>query len=160
MVTAQATSLHTYLNDHLSGALAALQLLANLRDTAESAADRELFATLHEDITLDRGTLALVLERAGGTQSSVRQLGGWMAEKAGRLKLMLDDPSRAGLSRFEALEVLSLGIRGKRALWTALQAAQVPLGDTDLEMLVQRADEQFERVERARFEAARRVLRF
>ena len=48
-----------------------------------------------------------------------------------------------------ALETLSLGILGKRALWRVLR--QIPANlNLDFDGLIQRAEDQFERVERMR----------
>jgi hypothetical protein len=61
----------------------------------------------------------------------------------------------------EALDALALGIEGKRALWTALAAGApaVPrLQGVDLNLLQQRAQQQRERVEVWRLEAARKAL--
>ena len=48
---------------------------------------------------------------------------GCLGERLTRLKLPLDDPSEGALYLFEALEVLSLGIEGKRGLWQALASS-------------------------------------
>jgi hypothetical protein len=58
---------------------------------------------------------------------------------------------------FEALEVLALGIQGKRSLWIALAAlapGDARLRQLDLERLAERAQAQFEEVERARLRLA------
>ena len=91
----------------------------------------------------------------------MRLAGGWIGEKVTRLKLLLDDPADSGLRRLESLEVLALGILGKRSLWRALAASveAVPeLRDIDLARLEQRAEDQFARVETARLDAARRAF--
>jgi hypothetical protein len=54
----------------------------------------------------------------------VRDLGGWLAEKAGQLKLLFDDPKHGTLGRLEALEFLELGILGKRGLWRERDSRQ------------------------------------
>ena len=87
----------------------------------------------------------------------VKVLGGWGAEKLGRLKfngqLLGDSP----LSRIVELEALSLGVHGKLALWRALQelelaelsSASVPLAD-----LIARAEQQLAGLESHRLRAA------
>ncbi|HXW08901.1 MAG TPA: hypothetical protein VD833_26960 [Vicinamibacterales bacterium] len=156
----QATdALATYLNDHLSGAVAALRMLDHLIGHAGVPADGAFFTRLRHDISDDRQTLEELLKKTGGRTSTVRQIGGWMAEWAGNLKLYVDDPSRGSLARLEALEFLALGIQGKLALWRALAAAALPaFHGTDFETLVERARDQHERVEIRRIESARRVL--
>jgi hypothetical protein len=61
----------------------------------------------------------------------------------------------------EGLETLALGIQGKLALWRSLAAlgdAVPPLKTLDLARLQSRALEQFERVDRLRLDAVRRIL--
>jgi hypothetical protein len=81
----------------------------------------------------------------------------WVTQKLGRLKFQLGSDL---FGIFEALEVLSLGILGKIALWNALQETNVvpeslPI---DLKELIQWANVQFESVEAARLNYARRSL--
>ena len=100
-----------------------------------------------------------VIRRVGGDASTLRQLGGWVAEKAGRLKLVLDDPAR--LKPLESLELLVIGIQGKRSLWRAL-AAVAPtfsaLNDVDFARMELRAEDQQGRVEEHRLNCARRAF--
>jgi hypothetical protein len=153
------TALHTYLNDHLAGAVAALELLDHLHGTVpESDA---FLTTLREEITADRQVLQSLLHALGGAESAVRQAGGWLTAKFGELKIRLDDPKGRGLRHFEALETLALGIQGKLALWTALEAVSdlVPeLRALDLPDLKRRAQDQHGKVEARRLAAARGAL--
>ena len=64
---------------------------------------------------------------------------------------------RSPLSDVLELEMLVVGITGKRALWTSLREAGVVPGD-ELVRLVARADDQVGRVEAARRRAARRAF--
>ncbi len=154
--------LATYLNDHLAGSTAALQLLDHLVETAGTPAERQFFTTIRAEVADDRATLEDLTRRIGDGPSTLRHIGGWLAEKASRLKLMLDDPSGHTLKELEALEMLTLGIHGKRGLWRALGEVStvVPaLAVVDLLRLEERADDQHARVEARRLDAARRVLR-
>lgn len=148
----------TYLNDHLAGAKTALEILDHLIATATD--DHRPFLTgIKEEISQDRDTLQRLLERLGGHQSAVRQIGGWIAGQAGRLKLLLDDPSRGALEHFEALELLTIGIHGKRLLWRALGHSNIQeFRDIDFVALEQRATDQHDRVDAARLAASRRVI--
>lgn len=79
-----------------------------------------------------------------------------MAEKAGRLKLILDDPG--GLKPLESLELLVIGIHGKQSLWRSLAAVAptVPeLAGLDFVTLQARAEDQHARVEVRRVASAR-----
>lgn len=154
-----AAALHTYLNDHLAGSVVALQLLDQLIEAPVTISDEPFLTQLRAEIAEDRAMLEGLLAQLGGQQSGLRQLGGWLAEKIGRLKLVMDDPAGGALGRMEALEILKIGIHGKQLLWRALAAAAVPgLDGFDLQRLERRAADQQDRVEVRRLEAARRAL--
>jgi hypothetical protein len=152
-------ALVTYLNDHLGGSAAALQLLEHLVDR-EPGESKAFFAGLLEDVSADRATLEDIIHRLGDS-SAVRVMGGWLLEKANRVKLMWDDPSGNALKELEALELLQIGIHGKASLWRALRRVSpriAALRDVDFRRLEQRADEQHARVEARRLASAERVL--
>ena len=77
-----------------------------------------------------------------------------MAERVGRLKLNGKLVSRSPLSSVIELETLVVGVRGKEALWTALQRAGVSLEDIDLEALADSARAQGVELETLRLDAA------
>jgi hypothetical protein len=152
-------ALHAYLHDHLSGSSAALQLLEHLIDSAAQEEERSFFIQLRMEVNDDRTTLEQLLAESGGEVSQLRKAGGSVMDWLGRLKLTFDDPSHQRLSRLEALEMLALGLHGKRSLWRALAVANPPgLHGHDFAALEQRAEHQHQRVEAKRLEAARRVL--
>ena len=149
-------ALVTYLNDHLAGSTAALQLLDHLVEESDPGDSRKFFSTLRAEIAEDRSMLDDLIRRIGDHPSTLRDVGGWLAEKVGRLKLKLDDPAGNSLKELEALEVLVLGIHGKRLLWAALMvvARAVPQwADVNFARLEQRAVEQEARVEARRLDA-------
>ena len=153
-------ALRTYLNDHLAGATGALQLLEHLADSAESPADKQFFVNLHAEVSEDRDLLTGLIERTGKQPSGLRQAGGWIAAKVGQLKLAVDNPAAGTLDYLEALEVLCVGILGKRALWRALRTvADLPeLQGLDFPQLEARALDQHDRVEARRVAAAPHAL--
>jgi hypothetical protein len=145
----------TYLNDHLAGAQAALALLDRMEPHPGDGLDLE---ALRQEIDADREVAVGLLSGWGSSPSGLKQAAGWIAEKLSRPKLDADD----ALGRFEAFELLSLGILGKRALWRALAEAggdDPRLADLDLGRLEQRALAQYERVEQARLAWARGAFR-
>jgi hypothetical protein len=78
---------------------------------------------------------------------------GWAAEKVGRLKLNGRLLSYSPLSRPMELEVLTLGVTGKLALWRSLRqiaAWDSRLDSSDLERLMERAAGQLQEVEALR----------
>jgi hypothetical protein len=151
----------TYLNDHLAGAAAALELLEHL-ETEHAGTDVGRFAAeLRADIATDREELEALINRLGVSESRTRKAAGWLGEKAAQLKLRLDDLTDGALRLHETLEALSLGIEGKRSLWRALAAAaedSPALRVADYEALARRAEDQRGRVEVKRLEAARKAL--
>jgi hypothetical protein len=154
-------SLLTYLQDHAAGAEAACSLLGRLAERYANERLGPFFLELLTDVRADRQTLVTLLEQAGGTTSPTKNLSGRIAEWLSRPKLPLDDDSEGGLGLFEALEILALGILGKRSLWRALEtiAAREPsLAEIDLRTLQTRAEQQFDRVERERLIAAVKLL--
>jgi hypothetical protein len=153
--------LTTYLNDHLAGAVAALELLDHLLEQHPGSGRDEL-TEIRAEIEEDKETLRQILGTVGGQESPVRKVAAWLTEKLGQVKLRLDDHGSGNLRVLEALEALTLGIQGKLALWRALAAlgGAVPaLSGFNLPQLQQRAERQFERVDRLRLQAARVALR-
>jgi hypothetical protein len=154
-------TLTTYLDDHLAGSVAALELLDHLiRHERGTACGQEL-VTIRAQVEEDQNVLLGAIHATGGTKSTVRNAVAWLSEKLGRVKLRLDDPGNGQLHVFEALEGLALGIQGKLALWRALAAAsdrRPELRTLDYARLEQRATDQFNRVDRLRLQVAPAAL--
>ena len=158
-----AEHIATYLNDHLAGSVVALELLEHLESTHSDNELSAFFRQLRTDIAADRDELQGLMERLDIGESRTRKASAWLAGKVTELKLKFDDPQEGDLRLFESLEALSLGIEGKRSLWTALAAASEvspSLRIIDYERLTQRAEEQRDRVEKLRIDTAKKALRF
>ena len=153
-------ALTTYLQDHLAGALHAIELLKAMRDHFAGQPLGEFASLLLAEIEADRDVLAKLTDSAGGTTGGVKEWGAWLAEKVSRLKLK--HGSADGLGTFEALEFLVIGIHGKRALWRAL-AAVAPFDSRvqgiDFAELIHRAEDQHQEVEEQRLICAQSVFR-
>lgn len=153
-------ALGTYLNDHLAGSIGAVELVERvIRENEGDPFARRLEAILGE-IRQDQAVLQELIERSGSGENPLKKAGAWLAEKAGRVKLGGTDQPRE-LSRMEVLEMLAMGIHGKRALWRALRTVagkHAVLRDLDLDLLERRALEQHDRVEEMRLAAAQEVL--
>jgi hypothetical protein len=144
--------LAVYLNDHLAGAVAAVEILETLQECDEVGL-KGFVQELRLAIEADRDDLVRIMRAANVAPSSVRRLAGWLSEKAAELKVTLDDPGGHGLRIFELLEVVALGIDGKRALWATLQtiAPAVPsVRDIDYLGLARRAEDQRRAIEERR----------
>jgi hypothetical protein len=151
----------TYLNDHLAGSVAALELLEHLERAHAGTPVASFAAGLRADILADRQQLEALMTRLEVAASRPRKAAAWLAEKATELKLGLDDAAGGPLRLLEVCDAVSVGIEGKRLLWRALAAAAEAaprLRGTDYARLEQRADEQRGRVEAVRLEAARAAL--
>ena len=148
-------SLLTYLNDHLAGSIAAVELVELLLGTSPDS-ESELYHRIRQEIEEDQRVLQRIIERLGGKESRVRKAAAWLTQKLGRAKFQVDDPGDGELHTLEALEALCLGIQGKLALWRSLEAVGVlpEMEPLDLAGLQRRALDQFERVDRLRLEAA------
>ena len=147
--------LATYLHDHLGGAQFAIQLLERLRDTQAGQPLGKFAAELLLKIEQDRDVLQKVSESVGARSNLAKETAAWLGEKVSQLKLRLDGNSELGI--FESLEMLSLGILGKRALWRALEtiaAAHPELRGIDFASLAAQAEDQYSEVEKRRLAAA------
>jgi len=147
----------TYLNDHLAGAVVAVELMENLEGVYAGEPIADFIANLRADVEADRKELEEIMSRLEISESRTRKASAWFTEKFTQLKLRLDDPAHGVLRLFESLEALSLGIEGKRSLWLALSAAaevSPQLRIADYQRLRQRAEEQRDRVEKKRLELA------
>ena len=150
-----ADALASYLHDHLAGSHFAIKLLDSLH---QQYCDDDLgnFAlAIRAEVKQDQETLEGIIEHVGKANLDLTEAAGWLVERASKFKLQRDDSS-GGL--VEALETLTLGIRGKLALWKALpviREADQRIPDLDFEELGVRAEDQFAQVEEQRLQLAR-----
>ena len=153
-------ALASYLNDHLAGAVAALELLAHLIATHKGQPLQEFFVDLRRDIEADVNVLRKLIGTTRARESVLRKTVAWIAGKFASLKFTAAGEEIGGLGLLQALEILALGIRGKQLLWRALAASDWPaLQDVDLAQLEARAIEQQDRVEAKRLDAVREAFR-
>lgn len=150
-----------YLNDHLAGATAGREL-ARRAASSNAGSDYGIFLEdLATEIEADRDSLLAVMRTLGVGTDRLKVLGGWAAEKAGRLKLNGRLLGYAPLSRLIELEGLTLGVRGKLGLWRALEEiapAEPRLVPAELRALSKRALAQLDDLEGQRLRAASESL--
>src|SRR3954447_16264469 len=115
--------LATYLNDHLAGAITAVELLSHLESAYADKEPAGWAAALRADMEADRKELEGLMARWGVSQSPPRKASAWVGEKLAELKMRLGDPAAGAFRLMETTEAVSLGIEGKRSLWRALAAA-------------------------------------
>jgi hypothetical protein len=150
-----------YLNDHLAGATAGLELVKRARGANEGTALGELLARLADEIEADRRALEGIMEDLGVSRDHPKVLAGWVAEKVGRLKPNGQLTGYSPLSRLVELEGLALGVTGKLSLWRTLVglASDDDRLDADyLVRLLERAERQRDELEERRMTAARDAL--
>jgi hypothetical protein len=153
-------ALTTYLQDHLAGALHAIELLKAMRDHFSGEPLGTFAGEVLAEVEADREVLARLTESLGGTVGGMKEWSAWLSEKVSRLKLKHD--SADGLGTFEALEFLLIGIHGKSVLWRAMAAVASDdprLRDTDFRELITRAENQHQKVEERRLACAHSVFR-
>jgi hypothetical protein len=155
--------LAVYLNDHLAGSAAGLRLARRcLERERETELGRQLDA-LVDEIEEDRGVLERVMARVGATSNPVKQAAASGAVLLTTLKNRLPvlGAGSGEVSRLEEIELLSLGIEGKRLLWRALGALAKTDGrlkEFEFATLESRAQAQRDGLEPFRLELASAAL--
>ncbi len=170
MAAAQATTstrqaaqglLGIYLNDHLAGATGGVELARRVAAARREEEAGDALLRFAADVAADRAALLEIMTTLGVPVRAYKVCAGYIAEKAGRLKLNGHLLSRSPLSSLEELEIMRLGVTGKAAGWRTLRV----LADTDprldrdrLDELIGRADSQLSMLEDLRVRAARFAL--
>jgi len=153
--------LATYLNDHLAGATVGVELANRVAGSNRGTSYGAPLARLSREIEEDRATLEDVMRRLGVRKDRVKVALSWSVEKVGRLKPNDRLLTYSPLSRLEEMEILSLGVEGKLAMWEALREAHGGdrrLAKFDLDELIKRARSQRRRLETQRLKAASEAL--
>jgi hypothetical protein len=111
------------------------------------------------EIEADRETLKAVIDRLGVGKSKLKPLAAVLGERLGRLKLNGRLCGYSPLSRLDELELLQIGVTGKRRLWRALEHTHAgDLQGFELDALAERATEQLRRLEALHLKAAALAL--
>lgn len=152
-------ALDVYLNDHLAGAAAGVELAEKLAADTEGTPRGPVFAGLLADIQADKGVLDSLLETLGFERHTVKAAGTWVSEKLARVRFAAATRHGHELALLMEMEALHMGVSGKLSLWQCLQAAQPvspQLGEVaiDLNALMRRAQDQLARLEVERLRAA------
>lgn len=158
---AEKEPLDVYMNDHLAGSAAGVELVERLRANNEGTALAAHLEGLGHEIQADKDVLADMMDRLGVAPSTVKQAGGKVLETLSRLRLNERITGSADVSRLMEIETLSLGIEGKLALWRSLSqvtASRPELEAFDLPGLMERAVQQRDGLEPYRLEAAATAL--
>jgi hypothetical protein len=150
-----------YLNDHLAGAVAGVELVERLAGAERDWVGGEALRRLADEIAEDRQVLLEMLSALDVPVRHYKTWAAWAAEKVVRLKLNGRLLSRSPLSRVVELETMRLAVEGKAAGWRTLGVVATwdERLDTDrLDGLNDRARRQIEELERLRVLAAAEVF--
>jgi hypothetical protein len=149
--------LATYIKDHFAGSEAALAILDHIERVHGGDAG-ELARALRPQFQGERVVLSRLLASLDTEESLPRRVAGWLSEKGLELKLKIDDPADGALHLLEAVEMLALGVHGKRGLWVALAASRdnIPaLANDDYAALIAQAEAQRALIETVRLAGAK-----
>ena len=152
--------LSIYLNDHLAGATAGLELARRLRGSNEGNPEfGPAVAEICAEIEADRETLIAIMERLGVGRGRLKPALAVAGERLGRLKPNGQLRGYSPLSRLDEIALLQIGVAGKRRLWRALEHTHAAeLASFDLGALAERATAQLDRLEALHVKAAALAL--
>jgi hypothetical protein len=134
--------LRIYLNDHLTGATAGVEL-ARRAAGGTSGPISDTLTELADEIAGDREELLSIMAALDVPVQQLKVYAGWVTEKLGRLKPNGQIAGRSPLSTVLELEGLRMAVAGKAAGWAALRSyAGGPLDGARLDALQARAEQQ------------------
>jgi len=151
--------LHTYLNDHLAGSVAAIELLDDVIEHHSEIGSERSFATGAVTFSPIRRRWQFD-SKLGAEESAIRKAGAWVAEKFSRIKVgdlddsagLLQGAGGIGFGNYRQAASLAL-IGGDHAEFCGAAKERISAS------FEKRAQEQFERVETLRLEMAREAFR-
>lgn len=150
-----------YLNDHLAGSAGGVALARRLASKHREMDPGDELQSIARQIAEDRDELISIMGALGITRVYYKEGFAMVGERLGRLKLNGRLVHRSPLSSLVELELMTLGVTGKRAGWRTLRE----LADTDsrldpgqLDRLLDRAQGQLDSLERMRVRAAAEAL--
>ncbi len=152
--------LSIYLNDHLAGSTLGVEMARRLRGSNEDDPEfGPVLTDLCAEIEADRETLKAIMGQLGIGENRLKPLAALVGERLGRLKLNGQLRGYSPLSRLDELELLQIGVAGKRRLWRALEHTHADrLERFELGALAERATTQLRRLEALHLKAASLAL--
>ncbi|MCV2487930.1 hypothetical protein OF117_01025 [Geodermatophilus sp. YIM 151500] len=156
-----ADLLGIYCNDHLASSTGGIELVSRMLGTHRGGRWEEPLQQLLAELRDEKASLLATMAAMGYPVRQYKQLGTWVGEKLGYLKLNGRLFSRSPLSNLVEFEFLASAVRAKRSGFETLRiAAEVEsrLDKTELDRLIDQANAQFEWLTRARREVAADVF--
>jgi hypothetical protein len=152
--------LHVYLNDHLAGATAGVDLAKTATENHDGELG-EFFAQIADEITGDYNTLTSLMDQMDAHASGAKEVlakAGSVVSEAKFSGESTDDPE---FGTFLTLETLSIGVEGKLCMWKALKVVEgdhPELAAANIDTLIERAQSQRDKLESKRLEVAGAAL--
>ena len=153
--------LRIYMNDQLALGVGWRELARRARQQNEGTELGEALARVATGIAEDVETFEGIMDRLGLGRDRVKPLLAMVGERIGRLKLNGQLRGYSPLSRFVELDVLAMGIEGKKILWANLRdfaGLRTRLPDVDFDALIERAGRQRDELEPFRVRAGRETF--
>lgn len=153
-----ADPLALYLNDHLAGAVAGLNMMDALATQTEGAPLAPRLRALADEVREDQQLVRETLDRLEAGERRLTQAAAWVTEKVSEGRLALTGRNHPALALFEGLESIALGLQGKLALFRVLadlqphdaRLAGLPFGARTVRTAAQHAMIEEERLAAAR----------
>jgi hypothetical protein len=145
------SALDTYLNDHMAGATAGVNLAKLAAEEHRSDEHGPFFGQIASEIAADYGTLEQLIDALAVDTSATKTALAEIGSKMMAPKFTSGDDDE--LNAFVTLETLSIGVEGKVCMWKALktvESAYPAFEQFDLDELLGRAQSQRERIEEQR----------
>lgn len=154
-----------YLNDHLAGATAGVELAKRMARSLTGAEPRREMERLAAEIAEDRRALLGMMRQLGVPARRYKVYSAWIGEKLGRGKPNGRLLRRSPLSDVVELEMMRLGVEGKAAGWRTLRtlaqhgsSLDTGLNTGRIDALIERARTQIDTLERLRVGAVQEII--
>lgn len=141
--------LRIYMNDQYAMGIGWRELARRAQRTNAGTELGDALATVAQGIAEDVATFETMMDRLELPRSPVKPGLAVIGERLARLKLNGRVTGYSPLSRFLELDILAIGLEGKKLLWTILAdgaGLRSRLPDIDFDELVRRADAQVQTV--------------
>ena len=150
--------LATYLNDHHAGSVGAIELLKHSIKANEGNEFAVVLQNFLNEISEEQTLLKKLIERIDSKKSSLKNVGGWIAEKLSRLKINNPLTPYSDENRFLEFEALFLGVNGKLDLWKVMTecfSEESRFSDFDFSTLLKQSEQQRDYLQKHCIKAAK-----
>ncbi|HWI41919.1 MAG TPA: hypothetical protein VNX25_10570 [Verrucomicrobiae bacterium] len=155
-------NLGDYLNSHLAGSVAGIELARRAVKTYSGAPEEDFVVRLLVELEEDQEMVRRLLKAIDVTEETLKSIGSWVMEKLGVVKIREAEARDVSYARMLEMEGLLVGTRGRIALWTVMEScipADPRLSFADFGFLRSRAEGHADMLEKLRTAAARDAFR-